>query len=193
VAAAVAAVAGLGWLRAAGGGDEGLVLTSFGPAPPGSLEAAAEGLRQAFGLRPRRLASLPLTADDELPGRGQIDADRLLARLDALDLGRGERVLALVDADGGQRQRTFVLGLAAVGRRAAVVFLPRLSQDAAPGQARARLARLAAHEMGHVYGLSHCGDPACVMGFDENAAGLDARGPSFCPACARRLAYLRQH
>ena len=55
---------------------------------------------------------------------------------------------------------------------------------------RARLAKLVAHEAGHVLGLRHCRQPACLAAFAPDPAALD-RLVRFCPRCRRRLSRAR--
>ncbi len=43
------------------------------------------------------------------------------------------------------------------------------------------------HEMGHVFGLSHCPNPYCVMHFSNSLADTDRKGEDFCPYCQEKL------
>lgn len=46
----------------------------------------------------------------------------------------------------------------------------------------------AIHELGHAYGLGHCGDPHCVMWFSNTVAESDRKGMRLCRTHARELA-----
>ena len=50
-----------------------------------------------------------------------------------------------------------------------------------------RAIKEAVHELGHTYGLPHCGDPSCVMRFSNSLKDTDRKGRAFCPACRKRL------
>jgi len=43
------------------------------------------------------------------------------------------------------------------------------------------------HEMGHVFGLSHCSNPYCVMHFSNSLADTDRKSEDFCPYCQKKL------
>ena len=43
------------------------------------------------------------------------------------------------------------------------------------------------HEMGHVFGLSHCSNPYCVMYFSNSLADTDRKSEDFCPYCQEKL------
>jgi predicted Zn-dependent protease len=45
----------------------------------------------------------------------------------------------------------------------------------------------AVHELGHTYGLGHCGNPRCVMFFSNSLADTDGKGSGFCPSCESKL------
>lgn len=121
--------------------------------------------------------------------RRQFETGRILKWLEARHV-EAPKVLGLTDVDLFIPILTFVFGEAQLGGRAAVVSTARL----APGNgARAerllaeRLRKEAVHELGHAYGLVHCGQPGCVMGRSPGVSEIDAKGPSFCMDC--RLLY----
>ncbi|KAL0934353.1 Archaemetzincin-2 [Colletotrichum truncatum] len=68
------------------------------------------------------------------------------------------------------------------------VLVPKTKKDQR-GMWFSRVARTAAHELGHCFGLDHCVYYACVM---QGTGGLgeDARQPPyFCPVCEAKLMY----
>ncbi len=118
----------------------------------------------------------------------------------AFDAGRGQHAAAaLVDllvARGGAAWRlgvagwdlfddglAFVFGQATLGGCCAVVALPRLRRDADEARFFERVLKEAVHELGHVAGLGHCPDPACVMSFSRSLAEVDAKALDFCADC----------
>lgn len=127
-----------------------------------------------------------------IPGRGQVDADRLLAQLERLDAGPGRALVAIADRDLAIPIFTFVFGRARVGGRAAVVSIARLRPEfyglpPAPETTARRAVAEILHELGHVAGLAHCRDHQCVMHFSNSVEAVDQRGLRFCDDCATAL------
>jgi archaemetzincin len=163
------------------------------------LGTIAPGLVRDLALRlSRRIAAPcrlhPRHAIDELPtvpGRNQADADVLLTRLEAL--ASAEVVLAgIADADVAIPIFSFVFGRARQGGRACLVSLARLEPAfyGLPPDTRLVTDRAVAevlHELGHVAGLGHCRDFACLMHFAASVETIDVRGSGFCAACALLL------
>jgi len=170
---------------------EGLVLCWIG-----EREAQAgliETVRAHVGAELR--VAVETGFEPERPGeawdarRRQYETGRILKWLESRHVGAA-KVLGLTDVDLFIPILTFVFGEAQLGGRAAVVSTARL----APGNgARAervlaeRLRKEALHELGHAYGLVHCGNLGCVMGRSPGVTEIDSKGPSFCMDC--RLLY----
>ena len=123
--------------------------------------------------------------------RRQHSSTRILEWLLLRRPARAHRIVGLTDADLFIPILTFVFGEAQLGGRAAVVSIARLSPPVASVPAQRllgeRLRKEALHELGHTYGLVHCGTPGCVMGRSPGVVEIDAKGDSFCPDC--RLLY----
>lgn len=121
--------------------------------------------------------------------RGQYETGRILKWLESRH-AEAAKVLGLTDVDLFIPILTFVFGEAQLGGRAAVVSTARL---AAPSGSRTgrlleeRLRKEALHEIGHAYGLVHCGHPGCVMGRSPGVKEIDLKTLSFCSDC--RLLY----
>jgi archaemetzincin len=127
----------------------------------------------------------------ELPGRDQWDARALLDWL-ASTRAPHELLLGLTGRDLGLPIFSHVFGLAQQGGAVAVVSVARLDPtfEGWPADPRLWLRRALAemlHELGHVAGLAHCPEPACLMRFAGTVGKVDARGEVFCAACAARL------
>jgi archaemetzincin len=127
-----------------------------------------------------------------LPERAQVDADALLALLEAQTAASREVTVALIALDLAIPVFTFVFGRARQGGRAALVSLARLD----PGfyglpQDRELLTHRAllevVHELGHVASLAHCRDVGCIMSFAGSVERVDVRGSDFCADCATQL------
>jgi archaemetzincin len=168
-----------------------LHLVSIGSGPPG-LAALAARLSRRLAI-PCRVAS-DGAAIGELPslaGRGQLDADGLLARLEAL-ASDASVVVGLTAQDVGIPIFTFVFGRARAGGRAALVSTARLDPSfyglaPDPDLVLRRSVDEVLHELGHVAGLRHCEEAACLMRFAGSVEKADLRGSAFCAGCAARL------
>jgi archaemetzincin len=121
--------------------------------------------------------------------RRQYETGRILKWLESRHVGAA-KILGLTDVDLFIPILTFVFGEAQLGGRAAVVSTARLAPGNGSRGERLLIERLrkeALHELGHAYGLVHCGNPGCVMGRSPGVTEIDSKGPSFCTDC--RLLY----
>ena len=101
-----------------------------------------------------------------------------------------EKMLGIIDNDLYVPQLNFVFGEAS--RRVAVISLTRLRDEFynLPRDQilfRKRILTEAVHELGHTYGLKHCGNPHCVMFFSNSLIDTDRKGPAFCQRCKSKL------
>ncbi|NWF93659.1 MAG: archaemetzincin family Zn-dependent metalloprotease [Syntrophaceae bacterium] len=101
-----------------------------------------------------------------------------------------EKVLGIIDHDLYVPRLNFVFGEA--GRDVAIISLTRLRNEFynLPKDLplfRKRVLTEAVHELGHTYGLGHCGNPHCVMFFSNSLIDTDAKGPDFCARCKAKL------
>lgn len=174
------------------GSARSLQLLLVGPAPPlPSGELAA---------RLSRRVAIPCEAETRLqpaelarvPGREQVDADRLLERIETWPAAPGTLLVGLTSLDLAIPIFTFVFGRARVGGRAAVVSSARLDPRfyGLPGDAELAVRRMlleVLHELGHVAGLRHCDTALCLMRFAGSVEQADARGAGFCRRCAQDL------
>jgi len=128
--------------------------------------------------------------------RSQYSSTKILQTLAPVKHDEWERVLGVVDVDLYVPDLNFVFGEADMVRGVAVFSLARLRPSGSSQGATAlflkRAATEAIHELGHTYGLRHCGDPHCVMWFSNMLAESDRKGPAFCSAHASRLMMARR-
>ena len=160
-----------------------------GGVDPDSMERLRRHLLASFE-RPVVLWSSPERPRDAYdPRRKQHLTSRVLKFL--LEAGPvGGKVLGITDRDLFIPILTFVFGEAQLGGGAAVVSTARLAQDSEPFGAALvteRLAKEAVHELGHAFGLVHCGTPGCVMSRSSSVRDVDAKSHALCDACQERL------
>jgi archaemetzincin len=166
-------------------------LVSVGSLPPALLGFLEEGITQELGAAVRMGGNLPLPASCS-EGLSQYPGAPFLAALaDARPPG-DEVILGVTGVDLTAPGLNFVFGLADPRGRAAVISLARLypefyGQPRDPRRFKARAVIEAVHELGHLLGLGHCPDPACVMAFSNSLADTDRKGPGFCQACREKL------
>jgi archaemetzincin len=107
-----------------------------------------------------------------------------------------EKILGIVDHDLFVPELNFVFGQAS--SKSAVISLTRLRQTFyhLPGDQNLfhqRILTEAVHELGHTYGLGHCGNPRCVMFFSNSLMDTDRKGSEFCHSCKSKLQKLSTH
>jgi archaemetzincin len=125
-----------------------------------------------------------------IPGRDQLDADRLLVSLEKLETPPGRALVGLTEKDLAIPIFTFVFGRARVGGHAAVVSLARLRPERYglppdPALTARRATAEILHELGHVAGLGHCPDYQCLMHFSTDVEAADLRPLTLCAECSR--------
>lgn len=133
--------------------------------------------------------SLPPTAYDAQ--RQQYRAETILHHL-LREADRDSVILGIVDVDLYVPDLNFVFGLSQLNGRGALVSVSRLKPDFYGQSSNSELLldraqKEAIHEMGHVFGLNHCGDPFCVMSFSNNVLEVDRKSSNFCGRCRAKL------
>jgi len=161
----------------------GVRLVPVGGFPPELLEE----ISRRSGIPAGRPALDPSPAYD--PARDQYDSTRLLLELKARWEGR---VMGAAGLDLFIPVLTFVFGEAEMGGRAAVFSIHRLRQEfygLPPNRDLLveRAVREMLHELGHLAGLPHCPDAACLMSPAHSVEQVDAKSAEYCPACQAGL------
>jgi len=121
--------------------------------------------------------------------RLQYDAGSILKMLESASLHGYAKIIAILDADLFVPILTYVFGEARQGGRCALVALPRLKRNPDGSEASLpvffeRTAKVALHELGHLFNLAHCEDERCLMHFSGGLADLDKVPPYFCRYCS---------
>lgn len=102
----------------------------------------------------------------------------------------GKVLLAVTGVDLYAADLNFVFGEAHPAERACIVSLARLGtsregKSVSKAILEERAIKEAVHEIGHLLGLGHCKDRACVMFFSNNIFDTDRKGQEFCKVCRR--------
>lgn len=100
---------------------------------------------------------------------------------------RVENVTLFITAEDIYADRmNFVFGEAEInGKKAIVSFYRLISQDYE--LFKYRLLKEAVHELGHVFGLTHCKIRGCVMNFSPSVMDVDKKTANFCENCLGKL------
>jgi len=120
--------------------------------------------------------------------RRQYCSTEILARLTRRVVPSGSRLLGVTCFDLYIPILTFVFGEAQLTGPCAVVSAHRLRQEfyGLPPDApllRERLMKEVVHELGHTFGLTHCGDHECVMASSHSVEWIDIKTSRFCSNC----------
>jgi archaemetzincin len=166
-------------------------LVSVGSLPPPLLSFLQEGLVRELGAAVRVGGNLPLPASCA-EGRRQYPGEPFLEALAAARTPEDEVILGVTGVDLYVSGLNFVFGLADPSSRGAIISLARLypefyGQPRDPGRFKERALKEAIHELGHVWGLDHCSDPACIMYFSNTLTDTDRKGPGFCAQCLSNI------
>ncbi len=179
------------------------------PAPAAEPEAfiarLAPAAADAFGLEAHAGGWLAFPAKAFNHRRGQFAAADFLSVLasgrndsrrasgveDGRGAGPGRLALGVTGVDLFIPRLNFIFGLADPRGGIAIISLHRLRPefygDASDAELlMERAVKEAVHEIGHVLGLIHCGDPACIMHFSNTIGDTDRKGTGFCYRCQPR-------
>lgn len=102
------------------------------------------------------------------------------------------KILAICDFDAYSDKLNFVFGEAHLDGRICAIYLPRIRQEfygLKPDKSLfyQRLVKEAVHELGHAFGLGHCGNIKCVMHFSNSLSDTDIKTSHLCNVCRAHL------
>jgi archaemetzincin len=137
-------------------------------------------------------SSAPAYALDQ--NRLQYNAAPIIKRIEQEAEKRRTKILGIVDVDLFIPVFTHVLGEAHQGGEAAVISIHRLIGEKSIGYSISsllleRTAKIALHEVSHLFNLSHCMESNCLMHFSGSLEDIDNLSFYFCRYCS---AYLRE-
>ena len=124
--------------------------------------------------------------------RRQYSADLLLNELQAPPPAVNVKRLGVTDVDLFLPVFAHVLGSAQLNGAAGIASTHRLRPEFVGGPAdpkalRLRILKEVLHELGHTFGLVHCGTSWCVMSASLLPEHVDLKDPSFCVSCAEPM------
>lgn len=98
------------------------------------------------------------------------------------------KILFILDVDAYSDGLNYVLGEAFPKGGLAIIYLPRIRKEfygLKPDNELfyERMVKESVHELGHVFGFSHCKNLRCVMHFSNTLNDTDNKERSFCRTC----------
>jgi archaemetzincin len=165
---------------------------AMGRVPAVAPRVVAAHIHAFFGLPAEVLPSLPAPVYALDPGRMQFDAGKIIQQLEREAFADCRKWIGVMEGDLFVPIFTHVLGEARQGGRCALVSMSRLAEkgdvgDAGQSRILERCAKVAIHELGHLFGIVHCHDPLCVMHISGDIHDLDQRRLTLCRYCRRLL------
>jgi archaemetzincin len=124
--------------------------------------------------------------------RLQYDVGAIIRKLETQPFVKVDKMLGVLSVDLCLPVFTHVFGEARQGGKVALVSLYRLGKDAADlrrpsADLLERAAKVALHEVCHLFNLTHCQHHACLMHFSGSLEDLDRTPLSFCRYCQSRF------
>jgi archaemetzincin len=170
----------------------GLELVSVGAVAPALLRQLRDDLAVC-------LAHPVWIADQEQPvaeafsrDRRQYSADVLLAAMLNPEPQPDVKRVGVTDVDIYLPVFAHVLGSAQLNGVVGIASTHRLrpefvGDEADPQLLRLRILKEVLHELGHTFGLVHCGLSWCVMSASLLPEHVDLKDPSYCRSCAETI------
>ena len=121
--------------------------------------------------------------------RNQYNAATILKEFESMPFQNCNKVIGMLNVDLFIPVFTYVLGEAQEGGKFALASMYRLRMDLNRSrppmpQILERLAKVALHEIGHLFEVAHCMNEKCLMHYSSDLGDLDATNLSFCSYCS---------
>ncbi|MDJ0783721.1 MAG: archaemetzincin family Zn-dependent metalloprotease [Desulfosarcinaceae bacterium] len=162
-------------------------IAPIGGFAPDLLGAVADMVARIFGLDVRTaplIDEIGFAYDTE---RKQYHSTAILDHLSAAAPADCFKVLAVTREDLFIPILTHVYGEAQLGGSCCVVSTQRLGEGLSKVTDRSayleRVAKEAAHELGHTFDLRHCRDASCLMHYCRNVSDVDRKRADLCRYC----------
>ncbi len=168
-----------------------LPLGSIADSEPDLLPAMRDFLEAFFGLEVVLEDARPIPERALNEKRKQHDAAVLLEQLASSLPADAAACIGLIEYDLYYEELNYVFGLGSFGNRTGVYSIARYRFEYI-GQAEditllKRALKVAAHEIGHIFGVHHCRRWRCVMNGSNSIVEADGRPLFLCPACLEKL------
>lgn len=171
---------------------EQIGVVPMGEVPPLSVQVIAANITVYYGCPADVLPVLPLPESAFDEARLKYNAGIIINTLDALDFNGYSKIVGVISRDMFVPIFNYVYGQAVQGGSLALISLFRLNRNADGSTPPAslvfeRAAKVALHELGHLFNLYHCNQADCIMHFSGAIEDLNKIPFYLCRDCARRL------
>ena len=172
---------------------EDITLISFGYFDQELLEMVAPDISREFSY-PVRINSGKLDLSEFYdPERKQYNGNALLKKIDTEFATDNSKTLGLFNIDLYIPILTYIFGQALLGGHLGIVSVYRLNNEMYGIKTDRkilveRFRKEVIHELGHMFGLIHCKDPACVMQSSTYVEDIDQKNHTLCAKCRMQLA-----
>lgn len=156
-----------------------ILVSSVGEIEAFLLEGIKEVLEDRFNLTALVGEKIPIPEEAFSPERSQYLAPLFLRSIKTLNAPKN---LLLTHVDLYSEGLNYIFGYAIPEEGLAIVSIARFKQKTIE-----RTLKTAVHEVGHLYGLSHCDSRRCVMHFSFDASDTDYKDCDMCSQCKNRL------
>lgn len=165
----------------------------FGEVSEVALKVIAAHILGYFNVDADILPRLEHPAYAHDANRRQYNAATILEAMGSMPFHDYEKVIGVLEVDLFVPIFTHVFGEAKQGGKYALVSLCRLrrnSDGTTPPESvfLERAAKVALHELGHLFHLLHCTDGRCLMHFSGGLQELDETSFYLCRYCSKYLA-----
>jgi archaemetzincin len=171
-----------------------LYIAAVGSVVPPVINWIENAAAEWFAFPIRRLPPMPVPKESYDPSRGQYQSVEIMKALGEVAPPDTARILGVTEMDLAIPMLSFLFGQAQLEGSVALISLCRLRQEfyglAADDELlRERTVKETLHELGHTFGLTHCGEPKCVMSLATHIGLVDQKAERYCARCGTHLAH----
>ena len=172
--------------------EQGILLLSYGHFEAEFLKSLEGEISREFHAAVHTEENPAGINDFYDPLRRQYDGNRILKELvDPVYPSYGKRV-GLFRVDLFIPILTYIFGQAKLGGNSGIASLYRLRNElyglnADEDLLLERFGKVVIHELGHMHGLIHCQNPACVMKSSTYVEDIDQKGQNLCGQCRNKI------
>lgn len=159
-----------------------------------SVSELKDNIEKFYGCKVILLPNQSIPSSAFYKKRARYRADSMLIFLETVKPDSVDFILGLTDSDISATVSNYkdwgVFGYGQCPGVSNVISTFRLKKNADQAKISTRLKNVAIHEIGHNYGLPHCGDTTCIM---KDAHGklssIEGKSRYLCGKCQKRIQY----